>query len=582
MRSTPDCLAALLEGRVCLRNRGRKINMTVTEPVPSHTPPSIDWRDVAHFGISSKVARWIMLLGVLLGIACQLQEYAHDTSYWHDEASIVLNVRNRSAAHLLQTLDYDQAAPPLFLLAERGLFKTLGDGEMSLRLLPLISGILAVIAFAFLARSLLATPWDAFATILFALSDHLVSRATEVKPYASDVLVCVALLLGASEGKASSRSAMSRMAWLAVVGVVGVALSFPAIFVFAALSLALLPKIIQNSGAIDNLSLIAEGESPRILPAEPGASALGYQRSDGHVFKWNKPLFAYFLLNIPVVLTFAGVFWISHAAQQNSTLNSEWENQFLSWHRPWTWPFWMLRQFWAACDYGFPATGPVVLAGAIAGAVALYRARRFQLLAMLIGPIAMTILTAVVHKYPFDGGRLTFFLTPCILLLTMFGIQWFYDVTKSRIGHVSIIPLGYMLAVAIFWAGLHAVVPRHRENLRPIVTYVRAHMLATDTVYIFELRVLQVYWRNPDPNQVRWRLDNADQIPRRFWIVWAYSNSKGQHQPDGTLAWAREFCQEKDGIITPGGAAILFERNGTAMPSKPQAPFRSPFEVVAW
>src|SRR5665213_435468 len=175
--------------------------MTVAEPPSSHPAPRDGIPCVVRLPISASAARWILLLGILLGIACQLQEYAHDTSYWHDEASIVLNVRNRSAAQLLQTLDYDQAAPPLFLLAERALFKTLGDGEMSLRLLPLLSGILAVIAFGFLARRLLSTPWDALATILFALSDHLVSRATEVKPYVTDVLVCVALLLAATGGK---------------------------------------------------------------------------------------------------------------------------------------------------------------------------------------------------------------------------------------------------------------------------------------------------------------------------------------------------------------------------------------------
>jgi uncharacterized membrane protein len=492
----------------------------------------------------------LLILGVLLGIACQLQEYARDRSYWHDEASIVLNVRSRSAAGLLKTLDYDQAAPPLFLLAERGLLKTLGDGEMSLRLLPLASGILAVIAFAILARRLLTTPWDAFATILFALSDHLITRATEVKPYISDVLVCVLLLLAATKST-PPRSAIRRMTWLAIVGVFGVAISFPAIFVFAALSLALLPEIIERNDP---------NASPRL-----------------------SRLIAYALFNIPVALTFAAVFWISRGAQQNTTLNTEWANQFLNVHRPWAWPLWLARQLWAACDYGFPATGPAVLVGAVAGALALYRAGKMQLLAMLVGPIAMAVLGAAAHKYPFDGGRLTFFLTPCILPLAMLGFQWLYHALAGRIGYWSLAPLAYMLAVMVFWAGLHAVVTRHRDHLRPVVAYVRAHMRPADTIYTFELRVVQVYWPNADPNQLRWRLDNADRIPtRRFWIVWEFSTTRGRHQVDDTLAWARSFCREKDHIDSKGAHAVLFERNADAMPAKLQAPYRGPFEVIPW
>ena len=52
---------------------------------------------------------------------------------------MVINVIQRDWRHLLDRLDYAQAAPPLFLWAERAMYKCFGAGEYSLRFLPLCS-----------------------------------------------------------------------------------------------------------------------------------------------------------------------------------------------------------------------------------------------------------------------------------------------------------------------------------------------------------------------------------------------------------------------------------------------------------
>ena len=55
---------------------------------------------------------WII---IGLGIILRLVQYLYNRSLWLDEASLALNVIEKSFSGLLQPLGYDQMAPPLKL-----------------------------------------------------------------------------------------------------------------------------------------------------------------------------------------------------------------------------------------------------------------------------------------------------------------------------------------------------------------------------------------------------------------------------------------------------------------------------------
>lgn len=506
-----------------------------------------------------------MMAAIVLGIGCRALEYGRQRSLWHDEASIALNLRHKTARQLLGPLEYDQAAPPLFLLAERGLLLTLGASEASLRLLPLLAGVASVLLFAGLSRRLLESPWDALATFVFALSDKIIERNTELKPYGVDVAVALLLLWLAT----TPRSLGWRLTMLAVAGPLAVALSFPAAIVFAAVSLALLLEIRGSSAAPAAKPLVAPAAKPLVAPA---AKPLVARR-----------LAQVVLASLPTILAFAAVFLLSKAARHNSTLAEDWRDQFLDWHRPPGWPLWILRKTWAACDYAFPATGPTVLVGACLGAATLWKTGRRRILIMLAGPVALTVLATAVHGYPYDGGRLTAFLSPGLLLIAFIGAAHWHRSTGWPLRLGAPVAVAYLAAVACFWATLHALTPRHRDHLRPVAAYVRQHARPDETVYTFELRVLQWYWPEATPRQLRGWLDAAADIPgRRFWIVWCYSNRRVKAEVPSALAWAREFCDQKDRIEIDDGGAVLFERRPQAVPVRPLAPFRGPFPDVKW
>lgn len=77
----------------------------------------------------------------------QLSQYLYNRSLWADEAVLALNIVNRSYLELLQPLDYDQAAPIGFLIVEKFAVQLFGDNEYSLRLFPLLSGIISLLLF---------------------------------------------------------------------------------------------------------------------------------------------------------------------------------------------------------------------------------------------------------------------------------------------------------------------------------------------------------------------------------------------------------------------------------------------------
>ena len=168
--------------------------MSLTFIATSPSPPQRDRSTIRpRRAVVGPPPPWVVPGIVALGLGCRIIQYGWNLSFWGDEASIVLNVRGKTAAQLLGPLDFQQAAPPLFLLAERGLFRLLGGSELSMRLLPILAGCLAILLFASVARRLLS-PWSAaIAVALFCCSERLTFHHVEVKQYGTDVFIAVAL-----------------------------------------------------------------------------------------------------------------------------------------------------------------------------------------------------------------------------------------------------------------------------------------------------------------------------------------------------------------------------------------------------
>ncbi len=95
---------------------------------------------------------WLaFILLFLVGVGIRLVQFLHCRSLWVDEASVSLNIINRSYLALLHPLGYHQQAPVGFLWVSRFLVNLFGPNEFSLRGYSLICGIASLPVFFLVA-----------------------------------------------------------------------------------------------------------------------------------------------------------------------------------------------------------------------------------------------------------------------------------------------------------------------------------------------------------------------------------------------------------------------------------------------
>ena len=185
---------------------------------------------------------WATWAFVGLGVLLRVVRYLMDYPLWWDEAFLAVNFIRRGYLDLLRPLDYSQVCPILFLWIELTVVKLAGFSEWSLRLFPLACAGASVVVFRHVASRVVRGVPLLLAVGIFAVSFHPIRHAADVKPYASDLLVALALLAPAFAWW--RRLDRTGPLWiLAAVAPIAVALSHPAIFVAVGIAAALAPTI---------------------------------------------------------------------------------------------------------------------------------------------------------------------------------------------------------------------------------------------------------------------------------------------------------------------------------------------------
>jgi hypothetical protein len=486
--------------------------------------------------------RALLLLVVAAGIVCRLAQYLANPSLWHDEALVALNVMDKSAAQLFGQLDYAQAAPPLFLLAERGLWLATHNPEYALRLVSLLCGIASMPIFAVLCWRLLpgaVAPWTAG---FFAFSDKLIWHSAEVKPYSGDVFIAVLLLFVALAIKHGTPAV--RFVWLSLVAAIALWFSFPAAIVFGGLSLTLLPQLWRRKG-----------------------------------------LAVWLACNALVVGSFLLLYLVTVRHQHNeygSYLLQYWAEDFPDYSHPLFIPIWLVKELGRLCDHPYRSFGAIVAVLAICGIADLIARDHHRLLGACMWPMALAIAAAFAHQYPFNGDRLTVYLLPGIFLLCGAGTALLRE--RLPMQPLPWQKLWFVLALVIVGRGVgeasyRLFVPRSRSNIRPIVQYIREHRQPGEGLYLVGepdaqkitadsytstlSRELLCYWRDPSPWHAGMPAD-LNKIPeRRFWIAFTSLPRHKTQTLEPLLKRLQPIATEKELKVAPGfgGAAVLFERS---------------------
>lgn len=132
---------------------------------------------------------FVVLVVVAVGIFCRLKGYLENHSLFLDEAALALNIMNKGFLELFLPLDYGQVPPVGFALSAKVVTSCFGFSEYVLRLIPLLSSILAIFVFYFVVKKVFSGFLAQITSLaLFSLNFPLAFFAQDFKQYSSDVL----------------------------------------------------------------------------------------------------------------------------------------------------------------------------------------------------------------------------------------------------------------------------------------------------------------------------------------------------------------------------------------------------------
>jgi hypothetical protein len=482
----------------------------------------------------------LLAAAIVLGVGLRLKHYFARNAYWHDEASLVLNIFEKTATELMGPLSSAQAAAPGFLLLERGVYVLLGRSELAMRLPPLLASMAGIALFALLAWRVFGERAPSVALLLIVLwgcSERLIWHAAEAKQYSVDVLVSLALL---SVALRQTRSHVHRLITSAAIASVAIWFSHPTAFVFGGISLALVPSM----------------------------------------WRTRRDLLTWLACNALFGVSFIALYFASVRNQQVAALYQYWAPQFVDFSRPWSIPGWFLRQLQSLCNYPFDLGGPVLMPLAIVGGISLWRhgrrgghdgadgddgerRRGREVVRVLLMPAALVLVAAALKQYPFTGTRLTLFLAPNVFLLAGFGVVALLDwAARRKHGarhwrRLAIAVPAYLLAVAAWWAAVYIVRPPVYGNMPAVVRYVAAHDAPQDVFFVNKISEFRCYWPDVPQQQLRDAKELDAHVPDgRFWLVLSYRKEKAV---EGFVHDASREAARLDTFKVTGGAALLFD-----------------------
>lgn len=383
----------------------------------------------------------VLVLGVLL----RLNEYFANRPLWFDELVLALNIGGRSFARLLSSLDYDQAAPILFLWSVKATTLLGGMAEYALRLVPLLGGLLLPWVGWRLGRALGGPAAGLITATLVVVSIPLIDYSAEVKPYGTDALVS-ATLLWLTLRVSAAPDRLARWWQLGIAGWLGFLASLPAPFVLA--------------GAV--AFLFAE---PRVR-----AAASARKRMAVLVIAWA----------LGTLLVYGTVY---RAGAANPYLHRYWSGTFLT-------P--VAADLLDRLDgFRVALTFPLIsslrglrmrwLLAVFAGGLFLVVRRGGASVALLLGvPFVAVTGAAVLGRYPI-GDRLLLFLAPCLFLFLGVGLAEL--IRLARLNEEQAGAAGVLLVLAF---ALRTIIPNGldthaREGGREPA---RLILRGTDPVYV--------------------------------------------------------------------------------------------------
>jgi len=378
------------------------------------------------------IARLTMVL-LAVGLAWRIVRYAMCFPVWGDEAYVVVNLMSRDFARMMGQLEYNQFAPIGFMWGELVALKALGASAWALRLWPFLCGLAAMVLFWRLARRVMSRRAALLAVGIFAASFSLVRHGAEIKPYSVDLLVSTSLTcLGWSllHGSGSPW----RWGGLAALSGLAVWISYPSVFVAGGVVLVLTWDQIRRRRV--------------------------------------RPLLAAVAVAAVLAASFAAVLHLSIEPMMRAggSIRTPWASAFPPIRRPWLLPWWLVKVH-TGNTLAYPVGGKngastLTFLLVVAGGVSIWRTGRRRLLALLLCPLALTLIAAAMRRYPHGRSiRISLHLAPAFCLL---GGEGLAVLLKTCLRSSRRAAAGIRVAAVVL--GLIALAGAARDVVRPYGT----------------------------------------------------------------------------------------------------------------
>lgn len=144
--------------------------------------------------LSEENKKWLLIIKFCLiaGFAIRLYHFFYNRSLWMDEVYLSSSLLKANYFDLAtKPLDYQQKAPIGFLWLVRFMVETFGNTELSLRIIPLMSGIVSMFLFVPVSRYFLSKSGSVLATAILCLSPALIYHSVEIKQYSTELLATI-------------------------------------------------------------------------------------------------------------------------------------------------------------------------------------------------------------------------------------------------------------------------------------------------------------------------------------------------------------------------------------------------------
>ena len=356
--------------------------------------------------------RWIWLF-LALGVAARVIRYALRFPLWEDESFLAANFLQRGYPDLAGPLDYFQVCPLGFLWVQLTAVKLLGFNEYALRLVPLLAGLASLFLFRRLAGRFLQGTALVLAVAIFSVSYPCIRYSAEAKQYGVEMFVSLVLLTLAVEWW--RRPEKTGWLWaLAGFAPIGVWLSYPAIFVGGAIGLFVAWMLLRGLSQFSRSRLPTGGRSGTVPIAVP----LG-----------RRPWLPWLVFTLALAGALAALYFLSarhQGAKSLEIMQRAWGHAFPPLSEPLSLLGWLVDVH-AGEMLAYPVgarngASIVTLILCLTALVLLARRGRWAVMALWLGPLALSLAAAVLRRYPYGQmAKFQFFAAPAFCMLAGLG-----------------------------------------------------------------------------------------------------------------------------------------------------------------